>query len=441
VNLIEKITWYWQNKGVRGLVRRIVKGRESALHHMLGQEQRSAGMTPSAADLRAIAADTLDVRALIKRSYAPIQPLPVYSAPGPSARINLVTDSINSGSLFGGVATAIILSVLLAKRTGAKLRVVTRTEAPDASGFAHVLECNGIKYVDDVEFVQVGVSDERAQLDVCEGDRFLTTSWWTTACVLGSIPPSRIDYLLQEDERMFYPHGDDWLRCQEVLMREDIRFIINTEMLLRHFTSTGLEHMASHAMWFEPAFPNQILRAPNPGNEQRLKFFFYARPNNLRNLFYRGIEVLDEVVAEGILDPKSWDVYFVGKDVPKLRLGGVLEPIVLPTMEWRDYSAFIASIDLGLCLMATPHPSYPPLDLAVTGALVVTNQFGVKRDLQNYSSRIICVQPDAKSLKEGLRAMIVRAEAEQKTGRPSGKHHHLSTSWETSLAAIVEQLR
>ncbi|HEV2679361.1 MAG TPA: hypothetical protein VGV14_02580, partial [Rhodanobacter sp.] len=94
MNLIEKIAWYRRNKGLRALVDRVLKGRETPLQHALGQEPRSAGMTPSAADLRALAGQVVEVDTLIRQSFAPIQPLPIYRAPGPHARINLVTDSV-----------------------------------------------------------------------------------------------------------------------------------------------------------------------------------------------------------------------------------------------------------------------------------------------------------------------------------------------------------
>ena len=41
----------------------------------------------------------------------------------------------------------------------------------------------------------------------------MTTSWWTTRATLGStLPREQVLYLLQEDERMFYPAGDEQLR-------------------------------------------------------------------------------------------------------------------------------------------------------------------------------------------------------------------------------------
>src|SRR3712207_8969189 len=46
--------------------------------------------------------------------------------------VTLVTDSINAGSLFGGVGTAMVLGALLARRLDADLRLVTLTEPPEA---------------------------------------------------------------------------------------------------------------------------------------------------------------------------------------------------------------------------------------------------------------------------------------------------------------------
>ncbi|MFM6007327.1 MAG: hypothetical protein ACKPB7_29400, partial [Sphaerospermopsis kisseleviana] len=46
-------------------------------------------------------------------------PLRVFTTPPGQLRINLITDSINSGSLYGGVATTIILSALLAQSKNA----------------------------------------------------------------------------------------------------------------------------------------------------------------------------------------------------------------------------------------------------------------------------------------------------------------------------------
>ncbi|MEY2169639.1 MULTISPECIES: rhamnosyltransferase WsaF family glycosyltransferase [unclassified Rhodanobacter] len=380
---------------------------------------------------------------LVRSRFAAIQPLPIFTAPGPAARLNLVTDSISVGSLFGGVGTAIILASQVASRRGAKLRIVTRTEVADEAAVRQVLDCNDLAFPGNVEFAQVQVGDEAAQLDVCAGDRFLTTSWWTTASTLGSVAPEKVDYLLQEDERMFYPYGDDWIRCQEVLSRTDIRFVINTELLFDHLVASGLGNLRDCARWFEPAFPATLFHmdaeaeARPEGGKRRL--FFYARPNNARNLFFRGIEALDRAVAEGVVDPEQWEIVLVGKDVPKIQLGGVVEPTVLPTMNWREYGKFIRGVDLGFCLMSTPHPSYPPLDLAASGAVVLTNRFGLKTDLSGYSTSILCSDLGVTELLQGLREGVRRA-GDAAARRDAYARSQMPRSWVDTMATCVEFL-
>jgi len=436
VNPIQKFNWYRKEYGLAAAVRRILRklvGRDVTSERPPAEQFAVQFTTGSheTGDQPTTASQLINAR------FAGSAPLAVFEAPGPRLRLNLITDSINSGSLFGGVGTAIILATLLARRAGAELRVVTRTQSPYQPGFKEVLLCNGIEYENNVDFSFVDIADKDSQLDICAGDYFLTTSWWTTASTLGSVSPSRLIYLLQEDERMFYPYGDDWLRCSETISRQDVAIVLNTRLLRDHLASSGLPHLAELGLHFEPAFP-AVARTPKPAKRDgatRKRLFFYARPNNLRNVFYRGIEALDEAVRTGILDPDQWEIVLVGKDVPMFSFSGVT-PTIVPTLSWSDYGDFVNTVDLGFCLMATPHPSYPPLDLAAAGALVVTNKFGMKQDLSGYSSSIIVAELDQKSLVEGLRQGVARIES----GDTRARTHGLSDSWERSLAHVTEVL-
>ena len=145
----------------------------------------------------------------------------------------MVTDGINAGSLFGGVGTAMVLSALMARRLGARLRLVTRTERAHPDNFAAVLSVLRVPWEGNIEFVHSPAGGGR-EVPVGDRDIFLTTSWWTTWCARRAVEPRRIVYLLQEDERMFYPDGDERLRCAETLGDPKVRFVINTEILFRH---------------------------------------------------------------------------------------------------------------------------------------------------------------------------------------------------------------
>ena len=354
----------------------------------------------------------------VRRGSSTQPPLGLFEVPadGGKGRVSMVTDSINEGSLFGGVATALIFTALLARRTGRRLRIVSRTQAPAAENVAIVFRAHGIAWEDNIEFAFADIADETNAIDTVPDEWFVTTSWWTTESTRQSVPDAQILYILQEDERMFYPFGDDYLACSEVLADRSIRKVVNSELLHRHLKGDGM--VGEETPFFEPSFPDRIY-FPEPGpEEEKRKFFFYARPNNARNLYDRGLAVIEAALERGILDPEVWDIHFVGKDLAPMTLSGGVEPILLQNLAWEDYAAFVRSVDLALTLMYTPHPSYPPLDVAACGGVAVTNSFGVKTDLSRYSRSIICVDSEVETLVEGLRQGIERAM--DREGRETG---------------------
>lgn len=376
---------------------------------------------------------------LVLRRFPALAPLPVFPQAGGARRLTLVTDSIAAGSLFGGVGTAIALACLLARRLDVPLRVATRNEEPVPGNFGDVVTALGIPYAANVEFMLVNDSVAGRALPLSDSDLLLTTSWWTTRSALGSVRPERIIYLLQEDERMFYPAGDEQLRCAETLDDPRPAVVVNTAMLRDHFIADGLRGAGEGSIAFEPAFPERIYFAqPRPAGTKR-RFFFYARPNNARNLFLRGMEVISAAIVEGVLDPAAWEFHFAGKDIPAVTLPGQVRPVIHQGLPWHDYAALVRSTDLGLCLMSTPHPSYPPLDLAASGAVVVTSRHGRKQDLSALSANIICADPTVGGLLDGLRAGVALAQdtPRRTANAASGT---IARDWEAAFAPVLDRL-
>ena len=315
----------------------------------------------------------------------------------------MITDSINKGHLYGGVGTAMILASLLAAKLGATLQIVTRNEPPEQANFQKVIKLHGVTWKQNIDFRYLNVIDNSEEIDVGEEDMFLTTSWWTTWAVKQAIGSRKIVYLLQEDERMFYPEGDEHVCCTEIMGDKEIMFVINSQLLYDHFAAEGFDNIRTNGLWFEPAFPKAQYYLETTRSGSRRNFFFYARPNNLRNLYYRGLEAVNSALEQGILTPDDWDVYFIGKDLTDdIVLARDVRPKVLQNLEWADYVALTRKIDVGLSLMSSPHPSYPPLDLAASGAVVVTNRYGRKMSLERYSKNIICVGSSVRDLVDGI---------------------------------------
>ena len=168
-------------------------------------------------------------------------------------------------------------------------------------------------------------------------------------------------------------------------------------------------------------------------------FIFYARPKNFRNLYYRGLEAVAAAIEAGYLDPERWDLYFIGRDLEPVSLPGGVRPKLIENLGWHDYQQLLRRMDLGLSLMASPHSSYPPLDLAAAGAVVVTNTFGrYKRSLDQYSANIICADPDLASLVTGISQGVALA---QDVARREANHRNskFATDWNAVFAPICDQ--
>jgi O-antigen biosynthesis protein len=95
--------------------------------------------------------------------------------------------------------------------------------------------------------------------------------------------------------------------------------------------------------------------------------------------------------------------------------------------------------NLGLSLMYTPHPSYPPLDLAACGGVIVTNRFGRKRSLDQYSPNILCADLDVPSLVAALRNASCIA-ADRPLREANFASSGLQRDWSVSLAPALERL-
>lgn len=425
-----KVYCYWRTHGTATLLQLIFR----KLAHKL--ERPSCNLIDSKPDSNS----ALNATQISHTRFQALTPLRTYCLQEPQTyRVNVVTDSISSGSLFGGVGTALIFAALLANKLNVQLRIITRTERAKPENVDSILSLYGIKLKNEIQFKFAAFYDHKYELDIVKDDLFITTSWWTTAATLPSVPNDKIIYLLQEDERMFYPFGDDRFRCEAILRNRDIRFLINTKLLFDHLVQDGFDNIAAQAMLFEPAFPAHIFHPRTNALGGKHKFFFYARPNNPRNLFYLGIEVIEQAVLQQVLDLEHWDIFLVGKDIPAVTFNGGYAPIKCENFSWSEYAELVGTIDLGLSLMYTPHPSYPPLDLVASGAVVVTNRFANKCDLSSYSSNLICADLDRDALVDALRHAV--SIAIDTNVREQNYHNNgLLTDWQQSFAGIINQL-
>jgi len=395
-----------------------------------------------AASLQLVSSDPVSDQSTRNLSASALpDPVPLVTYPDPSpvraGRLTVMTDSFGTQNLFGGDAVPILFAVALARHRGLRLRVVTRDIPPEPAHFGAVLAAHRVAYAENIEFEYAPAQMDARGLAVSDQDLVLTTSYWTTAAALKNFAPSRIIYLVQEEESLFYPAGDQQIRCREVFCDTRLRFLVSTSALLNYLIADGMTGIAARGIAFEPAFPSSIYyKEPRPPASKR-RFCFYARPDIPRDLFLRGLEAVASAMESGILAAPEWDVHFVGKDMPSIDLPRGIRPRIHTKLPLDYYGELIRQVDVGLSLSYAPQPSYPPLALAASGAVVVTNRYGPKQSLAQYCANILCVDPSLNELAAALdeAGKLAVDEPRRQANFASAR---MNRDWETAFAPALE---
>jgi len=305
----------------------------------------------------------------------------------------------------------------------------------------HIQDVTGIARATAADFGDCSTPD--AELAVGREDVLLAT-WWPTAHVADRARAvtsvGEFIYLIQDFEPGFHPWSTKYALAAATY-RLPFRAIINEPTLLEHLHrhgEAGIDvHDPERAVSFMPAVDRAVFRPRDRPSATR-RFVFYARPKHPRNLFDLGLRALSDAAEHGAFDGADWDFAAIGGETRTLPLPGgrVLRP--MPHMAYADYAGFLADSDVLLSLMLSPHTSYPPLEMATAGGIVVTNTFSTKStaDLAAISAAMRGASPDV----DHLSAAIAQAATDVSTGRPRPEPTTLPGTWDEALAAVVPWL-
>lgn len=312
-------------------------------------------------------------------------------------RVNLLLPSINVGHYFGGIHTAVQFYRSLCRHHD-RSRIVLLDAAPDAEA---------VRRFGDHELVPsdeasgaprqlVAFNDRYGRtLPVRSGDTWVCTGWWTAYAAQRMAgwqreqfgAEGRIAYLIQDFEPGFYAWSSRSAMASSTYRPDRDLAVFNTGLLAEYFDRSGLRY---RDRWvFEPTLNaglRDALKATrSSASPRRRRIVVYARPSTPRNAF----ELLCEGLrAWGWSDPRShsWEVVAVGELAHDVDLG----PFVLKAMGKlgiEAYGELLSEAAVGVSLMVSPHPSYPPLEMAAFGMGVVTNGFAGK-DLSGWSEGV-----------------------------------------------------
>ena len=367
-------------------------------------------------------------------------------------KINVLLPSLRLKHMSGGPNTALLLAALLAEQ-GEEVRLIASdapAEGEEAALFPH-MEALVQRPVARERIELVDAFDRTRPTLIGAHDLFLATAWWTAQMAKYAVKKTvhkTFIYLIQDFEPILHEGSTFQARAMETYGLPHIP-VINTRLLLDHLRREGAgsyadPEFASRALWFEPALDRNYYY-PDPGNPTRQGkkvLLFYARPTVARrNLFEIGVVALRQAVASGAIDKDHWEVWAMGERLPSVALGNGVFLNPLPWMNFDDYAKRVRTADLLLSLMLSPHPSYPPLEMAASGKLVVTNSFSVKtaERMRALSPNILVADPTAESIGAALENAAGRINAGLPSYDPSGVID-LPSNWDQSMSDVVPEL-
>lgn len=308
-----------------------------------------------------------------------LHPYRLVADPDPRPRLNLVIPTLDPAQIFGGVMTGLDLLFNLAQRCDLDVRIVGDRVGDAIDRGVVDRAAAGRAFTRNVEIRARDQWDP--ELPVRKRDVFISFNWWTTLNLrpvmieqarLFDRPALPLIYLLQEFEPAFYELSSTHMHAMDALNDQRQICILNSSQLAGYMDTLGVGPRERYII--EPVMATE-LRAhwDRPANRSR-RLLAYGRPQIPRNCFPALTKGL-QWWAQHYPDAGRWTVVSAGTPHPPIRLsdGQVMQSLGKLSMD--GYAAELSSCAVGVSLMASPHPSYPPLEMANFGMLAITNAY------------------------------------------------------------------
>ena len=132
------------------------------------------------------------------------------------------------------------------------------------------------------------------------------------------------------------------------------------------------------------------MRAKNALSSQKKQILVYGRPTTARNAFELLVYGLKAWCAQQE-NPEEWTVLSAGEQHDNVDLGNGVMLRSVGKLPLEEYATMMLDTYAGVSLMLSPHPSYPPLEMASFGIKTITNRYESK-DLSGFSENIVSLE-------------------------------------------------
>lgn len=321
-------------------------------------------------------------------------------------RLNLFLPALRKSSVFGGIATALEIVERAAAAYGSKVEVriiLTTDHEPlrQENALPGWVVVDG--HLEGDAFVERSIvsvppqTREAQPLPVRPNDIFFASAWWDALGGFSCLDQQhaffgvrrKLRYFIQDYEPNFSAWSSSWALAENTYRRrDDIVALINSSPLDVFLTQNGIAF--DDKFVFQPIWNRSLGHPERQSHARENGILVYWRPSVERNLCPIVAAGLAQWIEADPYGADKWKIYGIGEDGEDVMLTPHRRMQVLGKLTMERYRQIMCNAKVGLSLMLSPHPSYPPLEMSAFGLQVVTNGFGPK-DLSMWSPRITSV--------------------------------------------------
>ncbi len=333
-----------------------------------------------------------------------IRPLRFRKVKRENYRLNLMLPTIWPEQIFGGIASALRVFEAIVDELGCESRIVVTEAEPTQDSldkFSKKYTYVSYRENSNAKHQLVSMAKRKARtLPVSEKDQFMFSAWWTAYVIQaeygeweesGKLKPNPFLYLVQDYEPGFYAWSSEYVLSEATYHCEYPQIaIFNSKELATYFENMGYTFAKTYC--FDPLL-NPVLKkkvlALDSTVYKRKQILVYGRPSVDRNMFDMVVESLRKWIS---IQPgaESWTFLSAGEMHDPVDLGRGLYLESVGKLSLKESAEMLSESFAGISLMVSPHPSYPPLEMATFDVKVITNSYANK-DMTSFSPNITSV--------------------------------------------------
>ncbi len=312
-------------------------------------------------------------------------------------RFNIAIPTLKKEFVFGGITTALNFFFQLSQGYDQRILLtdsdVHTEDVERYDGFKIVPMGKQSKLCKQV----VACNDRMfSKLDITANDIFVATSWWSAYILIPLIKwqnerfnvNRKLIYLIQDYEPGFYPWSSRYMLADSTYRSDlDVIAVFNTKLLQEFFNNNNYKFYKE--FYFEPVLNENLYKClmETKEVERKKRMVVYGRPSVDRNCFEIIIGALKKLL-EIYPEAKEWEFISMGETHATIPLDGNSNLVSLGKVSLDEYATTMKEAYVGLSLMVSPHPSYPPLEMSTFGIRTITNNYSNK-NIKSFSDNII----------------------------------------------------